>query len=166
MVSSVTSHEKDCHFQYSRSHVASFSHAMKRSLHLLRYLFSCSITLQGTSFFLMFNLPCSNPWPWPLAIMPVATTTQNLVLPSLWLFFKQLYKTATASTFTLSSGLTNVLLPRTSLNLRDVSTFWCPDTLCHAEKRLYSKGKQRHLAWWTESWHGWQHFLSYSVLVS
>lgn len=165
MVCSVTSHEeKDCHLQYSRSPVASFSQAMnmkKRSLHLLRYLYSCSITLQGTSFFLKFNLACSNPWPWPLAVMPVATTTQDFLLPPLWLFFKQLYKTATGSTFTLSLGLTSALVPRTSLNLRDASaSFWCPGTLCHAEKRLYRRGKQRHLAWWTESWHGWQHLLS------
>lgn len=107
MVSSVTSHEeKDCHLQYSRSQVASFSQAMnmkKRSLHLLRYLFSCSITLQGTLFFLMFNLPCSNPWPWPLAIMPVATTT--------WIWFCHLYG------FSLCS-CTKLLLDPLSFSLR------------------------------------------------
>lgn len=141
MVSSVTSHEeKDCHLQYSRSHVASFSQAMnmkQRSLHLLRYLFSCSITLQGTSLFLMFNLPCSNPWPRPLAVMPVATTTL--------IWFCHLYGSSLSSctrlllgsTFTLSSGLTSALVPRTSLNLRDVSiSFWCPHTLPCREKTL------------------------------
>lgn len=34
----------------------------------------CSITLQGTSFFLVFNLPRGNPWLLPVAIMPVANT--------------------------------------------------------------------------------------------
>lgn len=163
MVSSLASHEEDCHHHYSRSHCGFIQPHHEHQAEICAPVEARVLLQHHPPRDIIF--PHVQPPMWQsmtTAIMPAATTTQNLVLPSLWLLLKQLYKTATGSAFTLSSGLTSALVPRTSLNLRDASpSFWCPDHSAMKKKRLYRKGKQRHLAWWTGCWHGWQHFLRY-----